>query len=364
MTNDPKQTPLAARHEAASARMVDFHGWYMPIQYEGVVAEHTHTRTAASAFDVSHMGNFILRGPHAGRDLGRAVTCRVASLTLGRCRYGLLLNDAGGIEDDLIVYRVGQDEYWVVVNASTIEGDEPRVRAHVSPDTQFENASDRLAMVAVQGPASRDVLRPVVDGDLDGLGYYHCTWGRVLGHKALICRTGYTGELGYEFCVDAACVEEVWDGLIALPGVRPAGLGARDTLRLEMGMPLYGQDLTPAYTPVEANLVCAVDLDKDFCGRDAVAVRAQEGPRERLVGFTMPGRRAARHGAAILHQGEPVGSVTSGSYTPSMDQAIGMGYVATGASEPGTALSLDVRGKMIEGTVVKLPFWTTGTARA
>lgn len=361
---EPQRTPLAARHEALGARMVDFHGWWMPVQYEGIVAEHQHTRTVASAFDVSHMGQFIFRGEAVAEDLGRIVTCDVASLRVGRCRYGLLLNEGGGIEDDLLVYRLAEREYWLVVNATTREKDAQLVGERLSCAARFEDASERLAMIAIQGPKSRDALRDAVEADLDKLRYYRCLRCRAFGREMLLSRTGYTGELGYELCFDASDAEAVWDAVLNLPNVKPAGLGARDTLRLESGMCLYGQDLTPDQTPVEAGLMGVVDLSKDFVGKVALAARAHEGPRERLIGFEMPGRQAARHGHEITLGGKPIGLVTSGSFAPSLGHAIGMGYVDPHAAEPGTDLSITVRGKALEARVVIPPFYKDASARA
>ena len=290
----PRKTVLAGRHETLDARMVDFHGWWMPLQYEGIVAEHRHTRTAASVFDVSHMGTLRLRGKHAAADLDRIVTRRVSDMRVGQCRYAMLLNEEGCIEDDLIVCRMGDDEYRLVVNAATIEKDARRVSERISAETEFENLSQRLATIALQGPRSRDVLTAVASDALSGLRYYHCTPCRAFGREMVVSRTGYTGELGYELSFDAPGAEDVWDGLLSLPDVKPAGLGARDTLRLEMGMPLYGADVTDAHTPLEAGLMFAVDMAKGFVGRDALARRQQEGPQEHRIGFKMEGRRAAR----------------------------------------------------------------------
>ena len=361
---EPQRTPLAGRHESLGARMVDFHGWWMPVQYEGIVLEHTHTRTAASAWDVSHMGTLVIRGAAPARDLDRVVTCNVTTLRVGRCRYGLLLNESGGIEDDLLVYRVRDREFWLVVNASTIDKDAELVRERLSSSSEFEDTSAATAMVAVQGPRSREALTAALDADISSLRYYRCAVCRGFGHEMLVSRTGYTGELGYELCFDAAAAEEVWDAVLRLPHVKPAGLGARDTLRLEMSMPLYGADLTPEHTPVEAGLMAAVDLGKAFVGRDAVDARFRDGPRERLIGFAMPDRRAARSGQEILHQDEVVGAVTSGSFAPSLGHAIGMGYVAPQVAEPGRVLTMEFRGKAVDARVVDRPFYRQGSARA
>ena len=358
-----QRTPLAACHEALGARMVDFHGWWMPVQYEGIVAEHQHTRTVASAFDVSHMGQFMFTGEGVAQDLGRVVTCDVAGLRVGRCRYGLLLNEGGGIEDDLLVYRVAEDEYWLIVNASTREKDAQLVRERIPATASFEDASERLAMIAIQGPKSRDALRDVVEADLDRLRYYRCIRSTAFGREMLLSRTGYTGELGYELCFDANDAGVVWDEVLSLPDVKPAGLGARDTLRLESGMCLYGQDLTPDQTPVEAGLMGVVDLSKDFVGKEAVAARMADGPRESLIAFEMPGRQAARHGHEITLDSKPVGHVTSGSFAPSLGHAVGMGYVAPHATEPGNALAVNVRSKALEARVVTPPFYNDGSAR-
>ena len=328
------------------------------------MAEHAHTRTAASAWDVSHMGTFVIRGAQAAQDLDRVVTCNVTNLRMGRCRYGLLLNESGGIEDDLLVYRVREREFWLVVNASTTDKDAELVQERLSSRSEFEDTSATTAMVAVQGPRAREALTAAVDADLSTLRYYRCAVCRGFGQEMLVSRTGYTGELGYELCFDAGAAEEVWDAVLRLPHVKPAGLGARDTLRLEMGMPLYGADLTPEQTPVEAGLMAAVDLGKAFVGRDAVRARAEDGPRQILVGFAMSGRRASRSGQEILHKDEPVGRVTSGSFAPSLGHAIAMGYVAPHVAAPGCVLTMDFRGKAVEARVVERPFYKRGSARA
>ncbi len=363
-TAAPRGTPLKERHEALGARMVDFHGWRMPIQYVGVVEEHLHTRRLAGAFDVSHMGRFVLRGPSAADDLDRAITCPTAALPVGRCRYGLLLNEEGGIEDDLLVYRTGEEEFWVVVNASRIEADAARLRPLLSPSTEWTDESPRTAMIAVQGPASREALQPAADMDLAGLRYYRCAECAVFGERALVSRTGYTGELGYELIVDAAAAGRVWDALLERPEVKPIGLGARDTLRLEMGMPLYGSDMTSEHTPVEAGLMAAVDLSKEFVGRGAVAARAEEGPRRRRIGFVLEGRRAARSGDELRLADRTVGAVTSGSFAPSLGYAVGLGYVEPAAAAPGTTLEALVRGKAQPCRVEPWPFYRAGTAAA
>ena len=358
---EPRRTPLAARHESLDARMVDFHGWWMPIQYEGIVAEHQHTRSVVSAFDVSHMGQLLFRGEHAARELDRVVTRRVSDMPVGRCRYALLLNEGGGIEDDLLVYRVRDNEYMLVANASTFEKDAALIQARVSDAAGFEDASSVFAMIAVQGPRSKDALASVVDADLSKLEYYRCAACRAFGREMTVSRTGYTGELGYELCFDATAAEQVWDAVLGLPNVKPAGLGARDTLRLEMGMPLYGADLTTDQTPAETGLMFAVDLDREFVGRDAVAARVDEGPKTQLVGFEMLGRRAARPGHEIQMNGETVGRVTSGCFGPSVGRAIGMGYVRPDAAAPGTALTIDVRGKALDARTIELPFYSNGS---
>jgi len=360
-----QSTPLRGQHVELGAKMVPFAGWEMPVQYpQGILAEHRHTREKASLFDTCHMGQFMVTGGHAATDLGRLVSSGVEQLEVGACKYGLLLDDHGGIIDDTIVARLAQDRFLVVVNAGTREGDAEWIGEHLSAGTRFEDRSAAMGKLDLQGPRSMQAMQPVCAYDLRGLRYFRFVQTEVCGCEAVVSRTGYTGELGYEIYVPAECVAKVWAALLELPDVEPAGLGARDTLRLEVGYRLYGQDMDRQRTPLEADLMGSVELGKEFVGRESLQRQMEGGAKEKLVGFAMAGRRAGRHGFAILADGEEVGKVTSGSFAPSLGVAVGMGYVR--ANRPwreGDGLAIAVGSQTLPAKVTCLPFYGQGTAR-
>ncbi|HUW83311.1 MAG TPA: glycine cleavage system aminomethyltransferase GcvT [Phycisphaerae bacterium] len=358
-------TPLRGQHVELGAKMVPFAGWEMPVQYsQGILAEHRHTREKVSLFDTCHMGQFVVTGGHAGVDLGRLVSSGVERLEVGACKYGLLLDDHGGIIDDTIVARLAQDRFLVVVNAGTREGDAEWIGEHLSAGTGFEDQSTAMGKLDLQGPCSMQALQPLCRHDLRGLRYFRCVQAEVCGFDALVSRTGYTGELGYEIYVAAECVTKVWAALLELPEVEPAGLGARDTLRLEVGYRLYGQDMDRERTPLEADLMDSVELGKEFIGREALQRQMAAGANEKLVGFVMSGRRAGRHGFTILADGEDVGKVTSGSFAPSLGVAVGMGYVrGDRAWQEGDALAIAIGSQTLPAKLTRPPFYGRGTAR-
>jgi aminomethyltransferase len=359
----PHETPLATRHEALGARMIDFAGWRMPVQYGSILDEHRAVRERVGLFDLSHMGELMVEGPEAAEGLARALVSDPPSLTVGRAHYSMICAPDGGILDDLIVYRLAADRYLVVANAgnATVVSDALAERLS-GVRAILDDQSLATGLVAIQGPRSVDVLAPLTDIDLGALRYYAITDGLVAGIPALVARTGYTGEDGFEVFVDWARTGELWDAL--LPAVTaaeglPVGLGARDTLRLEAGMPLYGNELDRTTTPFDAGLGRVVKLTKtgDFVGRAALERVAAEGPRRRLVGLTIEGRGIARHGYAI-HAGERVtGVVTSGTQSPTLGTPIAMGYVASADGEPGTSLAIAVRDTLVPARVVELPFY-------
>jgi len=360
-----RSTPLRDLHVELGAKMVPFAGWEMPVQYsQGILAEHRHTRDKVSLFDTCHMGQFVVAGGRAGGDLGRLVSSSVERLEAGTCRYGLLLDEGGGIIDDTIVSRLAPDRFLVVVNAGTREGDAEWIGEHLSAGTRLEDRSTTMAKLDLQGPRSLQALQPLCRHDLHGLRYFRCVQTDVCGFEALVSRTGYTGELGYEIYVAADRVTTVWAALLALPEVEPAGLGARDTLRLEVGYRLYGQDMDRQRTPLEADLMGSVGMGKDFIGREALQRQIEAGAREKLVGFVMSGRRAGRSGFTILAGGEDVGRVTSGSFAPSLGVAVGMGYVrADRAWQEGDALAIAIGSQTLPAKVTRPPFYGQGTAR-
>lgn len=350
-------TPLHLWHKNNGARMVPFAGWDMPVQYAGILEEHKHTRTRASIFDISHMGEFLLDGPGATEALAAVVTHNLATLAPGKCRYGFLLNEKGGVLDDLIVYRLDTEKYMLVVNGACIDSDFDWIKKHVPAGLTLVNQSFDIAKIDLQGPESFEVLDRVMPGDWTSLGYFGFREVNFEGFKLMVSRTGYTGELGCEFYLPWDKAEVLWERLMADQAVRPAGLGARDTLRLEVGLPLYGQDLDTEHTPVEAGYGAMLKSEAEFIGKAGLAV-----VREKLVGLRIDGRRSARHYDEVFVNGEKVGTVTSGSIAPSLGYCVAMAYVRADAAE---ALSFTVKGPKttLEATRVDMPFYTAGTAR-
>jgi aminomethyltransferase len=356
-----KRTPLHAAHLRAGARMVPFGGWEMPVQYTGIVEEHRTVRRGVGLFDVSHMGEFEFRGPDALAFLQVLTTNDVASLEAGQVQYSLLCLPDGGIVDDLTLYRIASDEFLLTVNAANIEKDWAWVTEHLRGNIRAENVSDITALFAVQGPRAEALVGRLADRDVTGIGYYRFVKGRVAGAESYISRTGYTGEDGFEIYCYAREAEKVWDALLdegRKERIAPIGLGARDTLRLELKYALYGNDIDQTTNPIEAGLGWVVKLDKgEFIGRSTIGRVKAEGVRRKLVGFEMVDRAVARHGYRILKDGVEVGVVTSGSYGPSVDRFIGMGYVSADGSAVGTEIQVEVRGTPHAARVVRTPFY-------
>jgi aminomethyltransferase len=350
--------------------MVPFAGWEMPVQYKGVMEEHRAVRTAAGLFDVSHMGEIRVRGKGALPLLQRLTPNDVSKLVPGRAHYSGFLTERATYVDDLLIYRLGEDDFLVVVNASNADRDfewiSSRANALVGDTAdaaEITNVSDDYALLALQGPKALAILAPLSSLDAGSLRYYGFAEGEVAGVPALISRTGYTGEDGVELYLHPQDAPAVWRRLLAdgaAHGLVPAGLGARDTLRLEAGMALYGHEIDDSTTPLEAGLSWVVKLGKgDFLGRDVLAAQQAEGVKTKLVGFEVLGRGIGRQGYAVLDsEGKEVGSVTSGTFSPTFEKALGMAYVPVGLDTPGTRLALDVRGKPVEAQVVTLPFYT------
>ncbi len=356
--SDLSTTPLHARHKAQNARMVAFAGWDMPVQYVGIIAEHTHTRTKASSFDICHMGEFILEGNAARQSLEKITTHNLRTLVPGRCAYGFLLNPEGGVLDDLIVYCLREHEYMLVVNGARTKGDFDWIKARLPQGLSFRDVSDQTAKIDLQGPESYLVLENLLGKDFRSLKYFNFTQAEFKGEPLLVSRTGYTGELGYEFYLDAGRAEALWDELLKDSRVRPAGLGARDTLRLEMGYPLYGQDLDTRHTPAEAGYQALLTSEADYIGKDA-ALRM----RERLVGLEISGRQSARHHNKVLSSsGREVGVVTSGSFAPSLGHAIALAYIAVDVAEEKKFL-IDTGRTRLSAVRVNPPFYKQGTVR-
>ena len=364
MTDEPRSTPLTERHAALGARMVDFAGWRMPIQYTGILEEHRAVRERAGLFDLCHMGELFVDGPDAGDALAHAVTTDPRALAVGRAQYSMICAPDGGVLDDLIIYRLADDRYLVVANASNAATvSDALAERFEGRRAVLDDRSLATALIAIQGPAARAIFAPLTFVDLDTIRYYGIGEGTVAGVRALVARTGYTGEDGFEVFVDAAAGTTIWDALVDAgrgAGLTPVGLGARDTLRLEAGMPLYGNELDRETTPFDAGLGRVVKLGKEggFVGLDALAKAAEAGPRKRLVGLMVRGRGIARHGHPIWAGDRRTGTVTSGTMSPTLGVPIAMAYVAPGDALPGTMLDVEIRDARAAAEVVPLPFYT------
>jgi len=358
-------SPLHEVHTALGASFTDFAGWSMPLKYGSELAEHKAVREAAGLFDLSHMGEIELTGPEAARTLDYALVGNLSAVKVGRARYTMICDADGGVLDDLVVYRIGEDHFMVVANASNaaVVAAELRTRAE-GFTVEVADRSTNCALIAVQGPRAVDIVGAVCSADLPALPYYGSVPTRIGDHDVLLARTGYTGEDGFEVYAEAPHAADVWATLTdagAPHGLRPAGLASRDTLRLEAGMPLYGNELTADMTPFDAGLGRVVKFDKsaDFVGRSALEARRdrEEGVERVLVGLVGEGRRAARHGYPVLAGDAPVGTVTSGALSPTLGHPIAMAYVPPTLTDPGTKLKVDIRGKEMPVDVVKLPFY-------
>jgi aminomethyltransferase len=365
-TAELKKIALTQVHESLGAKMVPFAGYLMPVQYTGVNDEHHVVRNAVGVFDVSHMGEFIVRGPGA-LDLIQKVTSNDASkLEVGKVQYSCMPNGKGGIVDDLLVYRMqqGDDHHYVlVVNASNIEKDWAWIQQHNTFDAQLENISDRMSLLAVQGPKAVDTLKGLFTEDIASMPYYTAKYAEMKGvGLVLISTTGYTGSGGYEIYMPNALAEKAWNVVFeagAPFGIKPCGLAARDTLRLEMGFCLYGNDIDDTTSPMEAGLGWITKFTKDFIDAPVLKAQKENGTARKLVGFELVERGIPRHDHPVLDEaGKVVGKVTSGTQSPTLQKPIGMAYVPTAMAKEGTPLWIDVRGKALKGVVVKLPFLT------
>ena len=355
-----KRTPLYDVHVKAGAKMVPFGGWNMPVQYAGIVEEHRAVRTAVGLFDISHMGEFEVEGPGALAAVQRLCTNDAAPLARGQVQYSVLCYPEGGVVDDLTLYRSDDARFMLTVNASNIDKDWDWVTAQGGGGT-WRNMSADTALLAVQGPRAEALVQRQTNTDVVGLRYYHFAKGKVAGVPAVISRTGYTGEDGFELYTPAGEAERLWYSLMEAgraDGIQPIGLGARDTLRLEMKFALYGNDIDQTTNPLEAGLGWVVKSAKgDFVGRAAIEAMRAKGVPRKLVGFEMVERQVPRHGYRLLAGGEPVGVVTSGSFSPSLERGIGMGYVRADLSAVGTELDVEIRGAGQRARVVRTPFY-------
>jgi aminomethyltransferase len=365
--DQPKETALVDLHRALGARLIDFAGWLMPVQYAGILEEHRAVRERAGLFDLSHMGELFVEGPEAGDALAAALVSDPRTLAVGRAQYSMITAPDGGIIDDLIVYRLGSERYLVVANAANAVAVSDELAARLAGwKAVLDDRSLATSLVAIQGPLAASVLGPLTDVDLAGLKYYAISEGTVAGIAALVARTGYTGEDGFEVFVDWAKGPAVWRALLeagTTAGVVAVGLGARDTLRLEAGMPLYGNELDRSTNPFEAGLGRVVKLQKpgDFVARAALERDAREPLAKRLVGLRVTGRGIARHGHRVLAGDRATGVVTSGTQSPTLGRPIAMAYVAPGDGEPGTMLDVEIRDQRVAAEVVPLPFYKRAT---
>jgi aminomethyltransferase len=356
-----RKTALNATHRQMGAKMVNFGGWDMPVEYSGIIAEHLATRTAAGLFDVSHMGEIEVRGRQA-LDLVQRISCNnAAKLSVGQAHYSGLMTETGTFVDDLLVHKFSDTHYFLCVNASTQDRDFEHIVRYNSFDAQAENAGERYSQLALQGPRAQEILQRFTEVTLDALKYYRFTFGKVRGVDSLIARTGYTGEDGFEIYFAPEHSETIWSALLEAGkplGLLPCGLGARNTLRLEAGMCLYGHEIDETTTPWEARLDWICKLDKgDFLGRDVLARQKEKGVERILVGFEMLDKLIARDGYSVMDGERQIGNVTSGSPAPFLKKNIGMAYVPPALGAPGTRIEIDIRSTRAAARVVELPFY-------
>ncbi len=365
-TTPLKRTPFHAQHLAAGAKMVPFAGFEMPIQYPtGITAEHHAVRTACGVFDVSHMGEFIIKGPQAIPFVTYVTSNDVAALADGQVHYSAILTEQGTFVDDCLVYRYAADHLMLVVNGSNKDKDLAHISQYVDRfDCTLTDVSDDIGLLAVQGPQAQAILQALTPAALDDIKYYWFTETTVAGIPMTLSRTGYTGEDGFELYHDVAHSARLWEALMATGQITPTALGCRDSLRLEMGMALYGNDIDDTITPLEAGLGWLVKMKKgDFVGRAALEAQKAAGVPRKLVGFTFTEKAIPRHGYPVFVDGAPSGTVMSGIMSPSVGCGLGTAYVPTAHAVPGKTLEVEIRGKRVVGTIASFPFWTKGTVK-
>ena len=360
------KTALHDRHRQLGAKMTDFHGWDMPLYYTSILDEHKAVRQALGIFDISHMGQVLVTGPDALKTLNRLVVSDLSQTGQGRACYTMLLNEEGGIIDDIIVYCIGEQDFLVIINCGGRTADVEWLKSHAQGNTTITDISDGRSILAVQGPLASRVLEEILDAKVAGLGRFAIAPIRTMGPEACIARTGYTGGDGFELFLPNKHAVQVWDLVLssAKPfGVLPVGLGARDTLRIEAGLRLYGTDMDTKTTPLDAGLGWTVAINKpEFIGKEVLVKQKQQGLPRVFIGFEMSEGPVPRTGTELVLDGRKVGIVTSGTFSPILQKPLGMGYVESAVSKPGTVLTLTVRDRRYNGTIVKLPFWK-GEAR-
>jgi len=358
-----KTTGFSDIHRTLGAKMVEFAGYIMPIQYAGILQEHRRVRSSVGLFDVSHMGEFFITGENALAFLQKITINDVSALQINQVQYSAMCYDDGGIVDDLLVYRL-PDQYMVVVNASNLDKDWQWMQAHVPKNVTLTNRSDELSLLALQGPRAEDTLKKLTDVPLQDIPFYWLRQGAVDGVDMIVSRTGYTGEPGFELCFPREFSEQIWNAIMAAGAefdIEPVGLGARDTLRLEMKYCLYGNDIDHTTNPIEAGLGWITKINKgDFIGKPVIQRAKEKGVARKLIAFELEQKGFPRHGYKILQDEKEIGRVTSGAFSPSLEKGIGMGYVITAASKVGTLIDIEIRGKQTPARVIKPPFYKKG----
>ncbi len=356
LSNEIRRLPLHEKHAAKGARFGAFGEWEVPLYYTSILEEHQAVRRKAGLFDISHMGEFFVSGRQAEDFLQALLPRDISSIRDGQAKYMPLLNERGGMVDDIVVYRLSRERFLIIVNASNIEKDFSWIKPRVPSGVVFENQSEVKGLLALQGPASSQILKGAFGSDFDRLHYYEfAEW-----KSGIISRTGYTGEDGFEIMADKKELQEIWERLFAAgaASLLPAGFGARDTLRLEAAMPLYGHDMNDDISPLELGIGWAIDLEKpSFCGRDVLVKESQQGSRRKLVGFEMIDRGIPRQDCLIQKGGREIGKVTSGTFAPTLQKNIGLGYVPAEASSIGNEIEIIVRDKPLKAKIVKRPFY-------
>jgi aminomethyltransferase len=364
MTDQPSQTskntPFYRYHIEAGAKMVPFAGYIMPVQYAGITEEHLAVRKNVGLFDISHMGEFEISGPDALKFIQYMTVNNAALLKPGNIQYSCMCYENGGIVDDILVYRL-DNKFMLVVNASNIDKDFQWLESHLEGDVNLDNCSDDFGLLAVQGPRALNVLNGICDYDFDSFAYYNSAKVTIAGHNVLLSRTGYTGEDGFEIYVPINFADDIWKTITdegKKHDMKLIGLGARDTLRLEMKMALYGNDIDKMASPIEAGLAWIVNFDKgDFIGRDILKAQKENKPKRRLICLELEGRAFPRHGYEIINDGQVVGNVTSGTFSPSLEKPIAMGYLPLALTKLGNKVGVRIRNKLFPATVVKPPFY-------
>ncbi|MBA6152613.1 glycine cleavage system aminomethyltransferase GcvT [Gelidibacter maritimus] len=357
-----KNTALTATHEALGAKLVPYAGFNMPVQYEGVSAEHETVRNGVGVFDVSHMGEFLIEGPHALELIQKICSNDASKLTVGKAQYSYLPNEEGGIVDDLIIYQMKEDAYLLVVNASNIEKDWNWINAKNDVGATIRDLSPEYSLLAIQGPKAVEAMQSLTSHDLSDIKFYNFVVGDFAGiENVIISATGYTGSGGFEIYCKNSEVKQIWDKVFetgASYGIKPIGLAARDTLRLEMGYCLYGNDIDETTSPIEAGLGWVTKFTKEFTNSEALKLEKENGPKNKLVGFELDEKGIPRHGYDIVDdQGQRIGRVTSGTMSPSLNKGIGLGYVPADLSAVGTKINIQIRKKAVPATIVKTPFY-------